>query len=389
MRLRIWTVLGALAGAFSLMPAALAQSGRLPDFTELYEQQGPAVVSIDVTQTARRQAMPEISEDDPFYEFFRRFGQIPRGAAAPARLRAAVDRLGLHPGRRRLRADQRPRRRRCQRSHGQADRQARIPGQGHRHRQAHRCRAAQDRGHRTAQGDDRRSRQAQGRRMGRGDRQAVRPREHDHRRHRQRQGARAAERKSRPVHPDRRADQSGQLRRPAVQSQRRGGRHQLADLQPDRRLHGARLRDSDRRGDERRQADPGKGPRDPRPDRRADPGSQPRDRRRVRPRQGQRRAGELGREGRPGRQGGHRGGRHHHQGRRPDGEHLVRAAAHHHPGQAGHQDRRCSSGARARPRTSPSPSPSSRRTRRRGPCAALRRARKRPSPIAWGWCCRT
>jgi serine protease Do len=83
MRLRIWTVLGALAGAFSLMPAALAQSGRLPDFTELYEQQGPAVVSIDVTQTARRQAMPDISEDDPFYEFFRRFGQIPRGQPRP------------------------------------------------------------------------------------------------------------------------------------------------------------------------------------------------------------------------------------------------------------------------------------------------------------------
>ncbi|MGH8800253.1 MAG: DegQ family serine endoprotease [Casimicrobiaceae bacterium] len=79
MKLRVWTVLGAFAGAFSLGPAALAQSGRLPDFTELYEQQGPAVVSIDVTQTARRQQVPDISEDDPFYEFFRRFGQIPRG----------------------------------------------------------------------------------------------------------------------------------------------------------------------------------------------------------------------------------------------------------------------------------------------------------------------
>ena len=63
----------------------------------------------------------------------------------------------------------------------------------------------------------RRSRQAQGRRMGGGDRHAVRLREHDHRRHRQRQGARAAERKSRAVHPDRRADQSRQFRRPAVQ----------------------------------------------------------------------------------------------------------------------------------------------------------------------------
>ena len=56
----------------------------LPDFTELYERQGPAVVSIDVTQKARRQRVPELSEDDPFYEFFRRFGQIPRSGPAAA-----------------------------------------------------------------------------------------------------------------------------------------------------------------------------------------------------------------------------------------------------------------------------------------------------------------
>lgn len=50
----------------------------LPDFTDLYDRNGPAVVSIDVTQKARRQrGMPELSEDDPFYEFFRRFGQVP------------------------------------------------------------------------------------------------------------------------------------------------------------------------------------------------------------------------------------------------------------------------------------------------------------------------
>jgi serine protease Do len=63
-------------------PTASAQgrAGFLPDFTELYEKQGPAVVSIDVTQRQRRgQQMPELSEDDPFYDFFRRFGPIPRG----------------------------------------------------------------------------------------------------------------------------------------------------------------------------------------------------------------------------------------------------------------------------------------------------------------------
>ena len=57
--------------------AAQARAAGLPDFTELYERQGAAVVSIDVTQKARRQRFPDISEDDPFYEFFRRFGQVP------------------------------------------------------------------------------------------------------------------------------------------------------------------------------------------------------------------------------------------------------------------------------------------------------------------------
>jgi serine protease Do len=84
MKLRIGTVVGALMSALVFASATAAQSGRgLPDFTELYEQQGPAVVSIDVTQTVRRSQFPDLSEDDPFYEFFRRFGQIPRGRERP------------------------------------------------------------------------------------------------------------------------------------------------------------------------------------------------------------------------------------------------------------------------------------------------------------------
>jgi serine protease Do len=84
MKLRIGTVVGALVSALFFASATAAQSGRgLPDFTELYEQQGPAVVSIDVTQTVRRSQFPDLSEDDPFYEFFRRFGQIPRGRERP------------------------------------------------------------------------------------------------------------------------------------------------------------------------------------------------------------------------------------------------------------------------------------------------------------------
>jgi serine protease Do len=62
---------------------AQARSGALPDFTELYEKQSPAVVSIDVTQKVRRSRFPDLSEDDPFYEFFRRFGQVPRPRNVP------------------------------------------------------------------------------------------------------------------------------------------------------------------------------------------------------------------------------------------------------------------------------------------------------------------
>ena len=59
---------------------AQGRAGLLPDFTELYEKQGPAVVSIDVTQRVRRgPRVPELSEVDPLYEFFRRFGPVPRG----------------------------------------------------------------------------------------------------------------------------------------------------------------------------------------------------------------------------------------------------------------------------------------------------------------------
>src|SRR5690349_9837382 len=68
-----------LASLCAPLPAvAQGRVSSLPDFTDLYERQGPAVVSIDVTQKAKRQRFPDISEDDPFYEFFRRFGQIPR-----------------------------------------------------------------------------------------------------------------------------------------------------------------------------------------------------------------------------------------------------------------------------------------------------------------------
>ncbi|HUP30190.1 MAG TPA: Do family serine endopeptidase [Usitatibacter sp.] len=51
----------------------------LPDFADLVEKYGPAVVNINTETRASRQAVPGLSEDDPFYEFFRRF--LPDGQA--------------------------------------------------------------------------------------------------------------------------------------------------------------------------------------------------------------------------------------------------------------------------------------------------------------------
>jgi serine protease Do len=60
-------------------PAAVG----LPDFTKIVSHNGPAVVNVRVvgsTKVAQRQQMPQFDEDDPFFEFFRRFQpQQPRG----------------------------------------------------------------------------------------------------------------------------------------------------------------------------------------------------------------------------------------------------------------------------------------------------------------------
>jgi len=64
---------------------AQSQNRSLPDFTELVEKQGPAVVNISTTQTQRsggKGAQPfPFDENDPMYEFFRRF--IPRQPGMP------------------------------------------------------------------------------------------------------------------------------------------------------------------------------------------------------------------------------------------------------------------------------------------------------------------
>lgn len=63
---------------FGLSSVASAQTRELPDFTDLVEKQGAAVVNISTVQTHSTltsrafPGMPNIPEDDPFFEFFRR-----------------------------------------------------------------------------------------------------------------------------------------------------------------------------------------------------------------------------------------------------------------------------------------------------------------------------
>ena len=64
-----------------LLKSAIASD--LPDFAELVEKQGAAVVNVSTTQIVRApqmfQGVPNLPENDPFYEFFRRFApQVPR-----------------------------------------------------------------------------------------------------------------------------------------------------------------------------------------------------------------------------------------------------------------------------------------------------------------------
>ncbi len=78
-------LLGVAFGLFSAV--GQAQVKGLPDFTELVEQQGAAVVNISTTQLIRnaRQLpqIPHLDEDDPMFEFFRRF--VPRQAPGQPR----------------------------------------------------------------------------------------------------------------------------------------------------------------------------------------------------------------------------------------------------------------------------------------------------------------
>ncbi len=61
---------------------AVSARGQLPGFSWIVQKYGPAVVNISVTEEVKSEAAPQIpqlSPDDPFYDFFKRFGQaMPR-----------------------------------------------------------------------------------------------------------------------------------------------------------------------------------------------------------------------------------------------------------------------------------------------------------------------
>ncbi len=80
------SVTGTANAASSIEAPAKAPTQRvvsgLPDFSGLVETYGPAVVNVTVVEKSETVAnnMPQMSPNDPFYEFFRRFGQpMPRG----------------------------------------------------------------------------------------------------------------------------------------------------------------------------------------------------------------------------------------------------------------------------------------------------------------------
>lgn len=68
---------------FGLLLVGNVSAKDLPDFTGLVEKQGVAVVNVSTTQIITTQQMPpglpNLPENDPFYEFFKRFApQVPR-----------------------------------------------------------------------------------------------------------------------------------------------------------------------------------------------------------------------------------------------------------------------------------------------------------------------
>ncbi|MDD5241788.1 MAG: hypothetical protein PHG47_08735 [Sulfuricella sp.] len=82
--------------AFSLISfSVLSHAKDLPDFTDLVEKQGPAVVSVSITQTVSQEAVlsqiPNLQEGDPLFEFFRRFRPPNGGTPHERKISCPID----------------------------------------------------------------------------------------------------------------------------------------------------------------------------------------------------------------------------------------------------------------------------------------------------------
>jgi serine protease Do len=71
----------AAAGATDSGPEVAVRS--LPDFSTLVEKYGPAVVNVEVLEKAAPGSVPGLSPNDPFYDFFKRFGAVPAPGQGP------------------------------------------------------------------------------------------------------------------------------------------------------------------------------------------------------------------------------------------------------------------------------------------------------------------
>ena len=79
------------AAAAAAAPAAEPMVRGLPDFSPLVDKYGPAVVNVEVVEKAQQGGPNGVSPNDPFFDFFRRFGIPgpdqggPRGGQPPVR----------------------------------------------------------------------------------------------------------------------------------------------------------------------------------------------------------------------------------------------------------------------------------------------------------------
>ena len=173
--------------------------GQVPNYRAIVKQSAPAVVGVNVEGrpqgVARRPGPAARHRGRPVLQVLPRHSR-PAWAPEPADAVQGHG-LGLHHQLRRRDPDQRARRPRRQGRHRQAERPARIHGQGARHRHRDRHRRAEGRRQGPAGRAPRRPEEPRGRRPGARDRRAVRPRADGDLGHRQRQGPLAARRRGR------------------------------------------------------------------------------------------------------------------------------------------------------------------------------------------------